>query len=591
MSELNQLSRQVRDVGKLVVQVQKKLGEVSQDVDAVATETKTTHSELDQLRKDFLKYVLQAELADNRQAADARKIQLMAQLDSDFGHYKTVRLTATGLLQAFDVGIVSRDTVRTVTEELMIQTPRYWLAPALVALAAWSADDRSLCDRAIEEAFRRSPSRTAMFFSLILRRQGRQPSAGRWLRQYLEAADPMALGRDFAVILEAVAQGAFGSGGREQVQAKLALWMEKLGADDAVIAAQVERWKAEVRAHTGASVVRDFPKLALVSPQWAQLDAGLQAAAAHQALLTHYSVMLDEESAVTAGIEEAVDDILDRLVSEYDVEELPLRRDLDRQEAILDCRGDLDAARTKVDAEASDREDTLDYLTIQTTSALRPDRIGVSRATQRVAVSACEPWFRQAHAEFGHEYRGQLPTDVQARFDSSHNFGASAFQLPTWKGSFTRPMPELEDDLRRHWNKTIDPFLSSLRYNWEKAAVLPGIGIALVVFFCLIGQSYAAAALIALVGSAVLGFVLWQRFEAMEKLRRQAEKTLTAAKNDSLAQLREAGAELTDWTSRFRTADAQEGQVVQLLDALKLAGHAATPFDQRSFTYVQGGRR
>jgi hypothetical protein len=208
MSELNGLSRQVRDVGNLVIRVEQQLGNVNKQVSSVAAEQQETRTELGQLRADFLKFVLQAELTANAQRAETKKAGLLDQLDHEFGHHKVVRRTATGLLQAFDIGIVSLETARSVAEELMIQTPRYWLAPALVALAAWSADDRSLCDRAIEEAFRRSPSRTSMFFSLILRRQGRLPSATRWLRHYLDATDPMALGRDFAVILEAVAQGA-----------------------------------------------------------------------------------------------------------------------------------------------------------------------------------------------------------------------------------------------------------------------------------------------------------------------------------------------------------------------------------------------
>ena len=38
------------------------------------------------------------------------------------------------------MGNISNAVATNVAEELMIQTPRYWLAPALVALAAWSHD-------------------------------------------------------------------------------------------------------------------------------------------------------------------------------------------------------------------------------------------------------------------------------------------------------------------------------------------------------------------------------------------------------------------------------------------------------------------
>jgi peroxiredoxin family protein len=180
---------------------------------------------------------------------------------------------------------------------------------------------------------------------------------------------------------------------------------------------------------------------------------------------------------------------------------------------------------------------------------------------------------------------------VQARFDSTHNFGASAFKLPTWTGSFTRPMPELEGELGRHWDKTINPFLDSLRFDWQKAAVLPGLAAALIVFLCLVGKAWAAAGVITVIAAAGIGIYVWQRFEAMETLRRQAETTLRTAKKESLSQLRHAGAELTDWTTRFQAADAKDTDVRQMFDLLRLAQNPSTPFDQRSFTYVQGGTR
>jgi hypothetical protein len=575
------LRRKVDEVGGLVLRVEEQIGWVSNQVVGVSAVQQETRNELAQLQHDFMQFARQAELIANRQLAETKKGALQDQLEHQFGHHKVVRRTATGLLQSFDVGLVSEDTVRTVSEQLMIQTPRYWLAPALIGLTAWSADDPSLCNRGIEEAFRRSPSKTSLLFALILRRQGRLHSATRWLRHYLDAANPMALGRDFAVILEAVAHGAFGPAGRDLVQEKLATWGELLNNDEAAIATQVGRWKEEVKAHVGGSSTARFPVLARVSPQWPQLDQALQSADAHRALLTKYQAMLAQEITPSASIEDAVDDILDRLVSEYDNDELPLRRDLDLQEAIIECHGDLDAAAQKAQAESSAREDTLDYLTIQSTSALTPDRIGVSPATQRVAVAACEPWFNEAHAQFSREYRSQLPADVHAHFGARHNFGAAAFNLPPWVGSFTVAMPDLERDLAGHWDKHTVPFLDRLRYDWKKAAIVPSVVISLV-FLLFVGASPVFAFFAALIGGGIWALVIRQRFGAAERTRRQTADTLRQWKSDSLAQLRHAGAELTDWSSQFASADGMEQDVRTMFASLKQAGQPAAPFERRA---------
>jgi hypothetical protein len=577
------LHRKVDEVGGLVAQLGQHLDVVAAQVAGVSAAQQDTHNELAQLRYEFFQFARRAELAANRQVAETKKGALHDQLEHQFGHHKVVRRTATGLLQSFDVGLVSDDTVRTVSEQLMIQTPRYWLAPALIGLAAWSADDQSLCSRGVEEAFRRSPSRTSLFFSLILRRQDRLRSANHWLCHYLDAANPMALGRDFAVILEAVAQGAFGPAGRDLVQAKLGAWTELLHADQATVGAQVARWTEEVKAHIGASAAAEFPMLAAVSPQWPLLDEALRAAGAHQALVAKYQAMLAEEITPSPSIEDAVDDILDRLVSEYDDEELPLRRELDLQDAIIDCNGDLDLATEKARAESAAREETLDYLTIQSTSALTPERIGVSAATQRVAVAACEPWFNEAHAQFSREYRVRLPTDVQASFAANHNFGAAVFNLPPWSGSFTTPMPDLERDLAGHWDRHVRPFIEAMRYDWRMPAILASVAVALV-SLPLAVASLALAFVVALIGGGATALVIWQRFEAAERVRRQAEDTLGSAKDDSLAQLRQAGADLTDWTTRYTAADGREVEVRTMFAALKQAGHTATPFEQRAVT-------
>lgn len=130
------LRRQVEQVNKLVVQLDDKVGAVAHQVVAVGTAQQETRSELAQLRNDFLAFVDEAQRTGNIQRAETRIGAIQDQVEHEFGHHKVVRRTAVGMLQAFDVGLVSEETVRAVSEQLMIQTPRYWLAPALVALSA-----------------------------------------------------------------------------------------------------------------------------------------------------------------------------------------------------------------------------------------------------------------------------------------------------------------------------------------------------------------------------------------------------------------------------------------------------------------------
>ncbi|MGW3146601.1 hypothetical protein ACWDG1_18325 [Streptomyces sp. NPDC001177] len=582
MSEVDlTLHRKVQEVSNLVIRLSEQVGSVSGQVSTVESNQQQTRTELQQLRDEFLAFVRQAESTANVQRAETRIGVIEDKIDHEFGHHKTVRRTAVGMLQAFDVGLVSEENVRMVSDQLMIQTPRYWLAPALVALASWSADDRQLCERAVDEAFRRSPDRTSLFFALVLRRQGRSQSAVRWLRHYLLAQDPAALGREFAVILEAIAQGAFGLVGRDLLDRTLGEWRAQLMDSADAQARQIKRWRDEIDTLRAPSGPGEFPRLAAVSPQWVTLDGVLSAARGQTALLDKYKAILEREFEPSERIEDAVDDILDRLVSEYDNEELPLRRDLAFNQAVVDHDGDLGAARKTADADAASYEETLDYLTVQTTAALNPQAIGTSPATQRLAVAACHEWFQQAHAGHTRDYRAAVPQDVQAQFGTAHSIGAQTFQLPPWIGSFTQPLATLEKALSDHWDHYTGPFVDALAYPWlKKAAPLIAVvaGILLVFAGKFPGFAFGAAAIVGI----VWGLVLHNGSRTAKRNQDAARELLARAKTESLHHLRAASAELTDWYEKFRAADQVESRVRELIATLPTAGGGASPFEGRT---------
>ncbi|MEU2656009.1 hypothetical protein ABZ615_11855 [Streptomyces sp. NPDC007325] len=574
------LRREVRQLSGLVTRIDQSIAAVSVQVDGVQAAQQDTRDSLQRLRDEFQAFAATMKLSDALQRSETRIGVLNDRLDHEFGHHKVVRRTTVGLLQAFDTGLVSEEVVRAVGDELMIQTPRYWLAPALVALAAWSSDDRELCERAVTEAFRRSPGRTSLLFALVLRRQNRQTAAVRWLRHYLRSQDPAALGREFAVILESVAQGAFGPAGRELLRTVLDTWRTTLLLDEEVGRAQLQRWWTEVDRHRGKPAAADFPELAGLSPQWPVLEEVLGAAEAHGALLATYTALTSEETGPTGRLEDLVDDILDRLVGEYDDDELPLRRELAYNEAVISHGGDTVQARAAADADAGALEERLDYLTVQTAAALSPAGIGVSRATQRLAVGSCHGWFREAHTDFTQGYRSRIPATVEAAFTFSRNFGAQAFGLPRWTGRFTDPMEDLERSLIAHWDTHARPFVAGLVPHWSGVVALPA-AVLLIVLMISVPIHPVGGVVAALIVGGIWSLFLARGQRGARERQRYARNVLDSAQQESLVQLRAAGAELVDYESRFQRADAQEQAVRDMIDGLSDTGAGASPFEAR----------
>ncbi|MGC5031041.1 hypothetical protein [Micromonospora sp. DT229] len=582
MSELNAIRSEVRDAKRMLVDLDRTLGLVGNHVVQLGQQQTAAREELLALRTDFLRFVEQAERTANLQRAEIAINTLKGDLEHQFGHHKVVRRTAVGMLQSFDLGLVSEESVRAVGDQLMVQTPRYWLAPVLVALASWAGDDPDLCVRAVEEAYRRSPHRTSLFMMLVLRRQGRLASAARWLRHYLDAQDPKALNREFAVILEAIAQGAFGPAGMEVVRDRLDTWRRLLLDDKESMVAQVNRWRREMETHVRVDgIAAEFPRLATASPQWPQLQRVLAGAEAHQSIIDRYTALMDAEAPPNSRIEDAIDDILDRLVDEYDHEELPLRRELAANESIVRAGGDLAAAEATL-SETTTLDDTRDYLTIQTQSALEPEGIGVSMQTQRLAVAFCHVWMDEAHTAFTRDYRLAMPAKVQMRFDLGGSAGLAGFQPPAWTGSFDQPMNALERSLDQHWDRYAQPYLNSLAFRWGQRLIVPAVVLILVLLFVSAASNVGLGIVIAVFGG--VAWLVYLKGEA-DKARAGQDKArarVAAAKKDSVLMLRAAGAELTDWTSRFSAADGKETQVKELIANLATAGAPRSPHERRA---------
>lgn len=188
---------------------------VNQQVSLVSQQGEQTRSRLEQLYQEFITYVTADALRSELQLAETRLVKVRQELDQRFGHYSDVRRRVTGILQATDVAIVRQETMRTATEELMLAAPRYWLAPGLVALTAWIADNKPLGERALGEALNRDSNKTALFFALVCRRAKRTRALLHWLGRYFLLQNPQTLDREVIVMLDAVASGVFGSSAQE----------------------------------------------------------------------------------------------------------------------------------------------------------------------------------------------------------------------------------------------------------------------------------------------------------------------------------------------------------------------------------------
>lgn len=531
------------------------IAHVNQQVLAVSQQGELTRSRLEQLYQEFLAYVTADALRTELQLAETRLVKVRQELDQRFGHYSDVRRRVTGILQATDVAIVRQETMRTATEELMLAAPRYWLAPALVALTAWIADNQPLAERALGEALNRDGNKTALFFALVCRRAKRTRPLLQWLGRYFLLQNPQALDREVIVMLDAVASGVFGSTAQEVCLRVSSGWIQELEQAGTFLDEQRRRWADALVARTPRIGAGEFPMLRKHSPTWPRLESALAAARRNGQVAIYFRNLFEGEIPVSPQLETAVDDLLDSLVTHFDDEELPLRKEDRLLQLIVQEQGDRDAANRKMAAEQEAFVETMPFAALLTNAAMHPESSQASRATQRYAVAVSKEWILMGHRDLVARDRAAVPGEVDLAIGS-------------WNGKSRDGANEAElvTSLESHYQRQLDQ-------------AVEGIGLGAALIFAIIAALFGVVVLLqggwlfGLLLLAVAGGLFYMAKSNQETARDKARQQIGAERESALRILRACLAELVDLRRAWASADAEADAVADVLESIHSDQH------------------
>ena len=151
------------------------------------------------------------------------------------------------------------------------------------------------------------------------------------------------------------------------------------------------------------------------------------------------------------SLESAVDSILESLVTNFDDEELPLRRDERMLQLIVEEGGDKRAASRRFGAESDSLKEQTNFAAMLTNSAMYPERSGATRATQRYAVSRSRQWIIAGFQDLVARDRAQVPAEAEIACGS-------------WKGTSRDGSNEqqLSGDLYQHYSNRIEQAVAAV---------------------------------------------------------------------------------------------------------------------------------
>lgn len=416
-ANLNAIENGLNAIHRSLGTLNNNLEVIDQNVNTVNGNVKIVYDQIGALARDFHDFVQLQIRANALSKAQQRVIQIRQEMEKKFGHYDIVRRTATGILQADDLEIVKKNTISNATEELMISTPGYWLAPCLVALAAWINDQPELAERALKEGIKRNDEKTSLFFALICRRADRKPASLKWTQRYLANQDEENLNRKTIIILDAFASGLLGADSEGIISKQMREWLEHLSDKPGFIEQQTKQWSDAINLKRKPMQDNDYTYLRKYSKTWPVLQDIMEGAMLHAEILSYFEAIFAQEAS-TDSLKAQLDEILNSLVSEFDDEEIPLRKEEKFNQFIIDFDGDENRARKNMAVEQTAFKEHKDFTQLLTDAAMKPESSHASVSTQKFAIALSKEWISNAYSDVVAQNRMKIPNEIEINVDT-----------------------------------------------------------------------------------------------------------------------------------------------------------------------------
>ncbi len=543
------------------------IGDVNAGVATIDNNVKVVYDEIGALAQEFHDFVSIQQRANRLNQAETRLVKIRQELEKKFGHYDIVRRTTTGILQADDLGIVKKDTISNATEELMISTPGYWLAPCLVALATWINDQPEIAERALAEALKRNDEKTSLFFALVCRRADRKDACLKWTQRYLANQDEEDLDRQTVIVLDAFASGLLGADTEGVIFRQIEEWIEKLESKPGFTEQQTQQWSDAINLKRVPVDTSSYTYLRKYSHTWPVLEEIMEGACLHAEML-EYLIGIFEQKSSTANIKAQLDEILNSLVTDFDDEELPLRKQERFEQFIVDFSGDENRAQQNMALEQSVFDTHKDFTQLLTDAAMKPDSSHSSVTTQKFAFALSRDWVMNAYNDVVAQNRIKIPNEIEINVD-------------TFNGKTTDGQNETE--LINSFNMLVESekqrALSQCVMSMFEQYSLYGGGAIAAVGMVMIFALNVFLGLIAILAGAGLILNHFSKKKAVETNRQNIEKQFNEKRDKGGQIIRATLAEVVDFREEFAEKDSESEQVIDFLEQIspdqyirKLAG-------------------
>lgn len=425
------------------------LGSLSTNMSSVDTKVNKVTDTVKTLEEEIKNFMF--EIRESTIVSNAKQSILMSQseLDKKYGHYDNIRREVNGLLEATDLNTIKKSTIEALSEKTLLNTPTYWLSPALVALCAWFTNNKDLASRAVNEALKRDDEKTSLLFSLLHLRAKRNSAALLWLKRYIDKQNPKNIENMFIIVLDAVSSGVFGPDAKTYIIGKLEEWIKLLSNDEKIKTTEKNRWKDKFASLTVENKDLVFPYLEKYTTTSIDIKNSFDKNTSRKNIYDFLNNITNKNNNEEL-VNKKIDKIINLLVFNYENEELALKKEIEKNKLIISLNGNLTKANKMFETSSLAFQEKTDILTL-VTNILLVD-IETLPETKKLALALSKDIIIEAYNEYiGNDNESEIETQIQ---------------IDKWTAATIdgKNENELKISLKNYINKKNIPYINSEKF-------------------------------------------------------------------------------------------------------------------------------
>ena len=322
-----------------------KVNDVNTSTASIQATTNKIYENIEKFKTDMLH-------GEEKQIAHENILRIDQIIKEQFSNHIAIRRTVMGVVRDFDINLVRNSTIQELSEELWITSSRYWLSYALIAITAWVNNYPDVAKNALAESGRKDAIKTTLFFCLMNLRFGRMDAAKKWFYEYFKTLDPTMLQQETAILLQSFLNGIFGKDKEleHEVIELIDEWITIINDNEEISNELLNGYETYI-ANLNAPVQFSYQSILQYCTNSGQLEKTYKDVSKFEMLLEFVkSLDVEAEPQDDENYKSRIDAILINLISNYDAEELELKKQQEYYRCIVENNGVVEQAEAQYQA-------------------------------------------------------------------------------------------------------------------------------------------------------------------------------------------------------------------------------------------------